>query len=151
VPEKKVVLDTEAKTPAPLPKVENLPKADVKKPDPLLGDPTQYAKKPLDEKLPPKAELPPPETPKTPAALANVAPRGAGGGSTSASGAVQGRRVPVVTMPPYNVRPPAPQWQVPQAPQPIVNPGRGNAPEAVQGGIAYNAFTPYELTPPAPG
>jgi hypothetical protein len=149
-PEKKVVLD-EAKKPAPLPKVENLPKADVKKPDPLLGDPTQYAKKPLDEKLPAKGELPPPQAPKTPAPLANVEPLGAGGKSITDSGTVQGRPVPVATLPPYNVRPPAPQWQVPQAPQPIVNPGRGNAPEAVQGGIAYNAFTPYELTPPAPG
>jgi hypothetical protein len=151
VPETKVVLDTEAKKPAPLPKVENLPKADVKKPDPLLGDPTQYAKKPLDEKLPSKGELPPPVTPKTPAPLTNAESLGAGGRSIADSGTVQGRPVPVVTLPPYNVRPPAPQWQVPQAPQPIVNPGRGNAPEAVQGGIAYNAFTPYELTPPAPG
>ena len=75
-------------------------------------------------------------------------PLGVGSKSVMDSGAVSGVPQPVVSLPPTNMGPPprppkTPQWQVPQAPQPI-NPGRGNAQEALQGGIAYNAFTPYE-------
>jgi hypothetical protein len=141
LPEKKIVIQAQATTP--------LPKIESKKPDPLLGDPTLYAKKPLGEKLPPKSDLP---------VVTAATPRPAsesiefGGQSVVDSGATAYRAVPVVTLPGDGVHPPTPQqWQVPQAPQPIVNPGRGNAPEAHQGGIAYNAFTPTELTPPAPG
>jgi hypothetical protein len=132
VPDKKVVVE------APLPKIEVLPKAEPKKADPLLGDATQYAKKPLEQKLPPKGD---------PSAGAPLD----GGGKSVADAGVGYRPLPVMTLPPYNVAPPSPHWQVPQAPQPIVNPGRGNAPEAHQGGIYYNAFTPSELVPPKPG
>lgn len=158
----------DTKKPAPPPKLD-LPHADTKKPDPLLGDPTQYARKPLDEKLPPKGDLPKTDLPKVASGKNDAPPAGkgdlpalpgagerlpAGGKSVTDSGAVQYVPVPVVTLPPINMgpppRPPMPQWQVPQAPQPI-NPARGNAPEAAQGGVAYNAFTPYEQVPPPPG
>ncbi len=149
-PKQPAVATAQTKTPAPAPKVE-LPHADQTKPDPLLSDPTQYVRKPLDAKLPAKGELPPLET----NGMGASAPLPAGARSVTDSGAVRYAPAPVVTLPPMlpplNARPPAPQWQVPQAPQPIVNPGRGNAPEAMQGGIGYNAFTPPELTPPAPG
>ncbi len=131
-----------AKTPPPPPKVESLTKPEIKKPDPLLGDPTEIARKPVD----------PPQVAPTGPNLIERLP--AGTRSVTDSGSVSGMPVPVVTMPPYRQPPPGvlnPQWQVPQAPNPVVNPGRGNAPEAMQGGIAYNAFTPTELTPPKPG
>jgi hypothetical protein len=123
-------------TPPPAPKVE------IKKQDPLLGDPTEIARKPVD----------PPKPAPAPSGLIERMP--VGGRSVTDSGAVSYMPVPVVTLPPYRQPPPGvlnPQFQVPQAPNPIVNPGRGNAPEACQGGIAYNAFTPTELTPPKPG
>lgn len=79
---------------------------------------------------------------------------GVGSKSIVDSGAVNYTPQPIVTLPPASMgpppRPPQPQWQVPQAPQPI-NQARGNALEANQGGIPYNAFLPREFTPPAPG
>jgi len=193
---KKPATDT-AKEKKPTPALADLPHADPNKNDPLLGDPTQYARKPLDAKLPGLGDLPAPEPSKGPGAPSKgpgapskgpgagsdgpgeaskgPGPRGDGppanrGGAAPAPGAVEalpgGAKsvtdsgtvnqvpFPVVTMPqPVGPppQPPTPHWQVPQAPQPITNPGGGHAPEALPGGIAYNAFTRPEFVPPAPG
>jgi len=159
----------EAKVPAALslPKVDTLPHADTTKPDPLLGDPTQYAKKPIEEKLQGKGSLPPADPVPAPGVRSDGSAPGravvtpvpgtgeqlsGGFKSVTDSGAVGYATVPIVTLPAGGMgRPPMPQWQVPQGPPQPINPGRGNAPEALQGGIGYNAFTPRELTPPAPG
>lgn len=124
-----------------------LPHADKKKPDPLLSDPTQYVKKPLEEKLPTKGEALPTDPPKLPPGES----LGAGSRSITDSGSVESAPNPVAELPLMNMGPPPrPVWNVPRAPQPI-NPGRNTGVEANQGGIGYNAFTPVELTPPAPG
>ncbi|HEX5273348.1 MAG TPA: hypothetical protein VFW33_22785, partial [Gemmataceae bacterium] len=135
--------------PAPPPHVD----ANPKKPDPLLSDPTQYSKRPVDEKLPAKTNVPPTDLAKLPGA---GEPLGAGSKSVTDSGMVTKPGYPVATLPPMNMggpppRPPRPVWNVPQAPQPVPYPGRNTGIESNQGGIAYNAFTPYEHTPPAPG
>jgi hypothetical protein len=141
---KKAPEPTRPVPPPDLPHVDTTPK----KPDPLLSDPTQFVKKPLDEKLP-KAAVPPTDLPKMPGAES----LGAGSRSITDSGAVTNAPNPVAMMP-ANMGPapraPQPIWRVPQAPQPV-NPGPGAALEANQGGIGYNAFTPYEYVPPAPG
>jgi hypothetical protein len=149
-PEAPKVVEKKEPPQAPLAKVET-PHAEPTKCDPLLSDPTKYAKAPLDEKLPPKPELPPidPIYPNRPAPLPG------GARSVIDSGAMTYAPVPVVTLPPLNItppaRPPSPQWQVPQGPpNPIIRPG-GGALEANQGGIPSNAFLRPELTPPKPG
>jgi hypothetical protein len=151
-PEPKKVELTKAPEPTkPVPPPE-LPHVDTspKKPDPLLSDPTQFVKKPLDEKLPPKAAVPPTDLAKMP----GTESLGAGSRSVTDSGMVSNAPYPVAQFPPMNMGPapraPQPTWHVPQAPQPV-NPGHGAALEANQGGIGYNAFTPYEYVPPAPG
>jgi hypothetical protein len=163
-PKKTTAEPKEASKSAP-PKVD-LPHVDPKKPDPLLGDPTQYSRKPLDEKLPAKGELPPAELPRVaggdPSAAAGrggapVQPGAgealpAGSRSVTDSGSVESVPHPVMQFPLVKMGPPpVPHWQVPQAPNPVANPGRGNAPEAHPGGMAYNAFSTPENIPPAPG
>jgi len=153
--------------PAPVLPPLVLPHADTTKPDPLLSDPTKFARKPVEEKLAPKGDLPPALPPK-PAETASNPPAvpaaplpssseslGVGSKSIVDSGAVNYTPQPILTLPPASMGPPprppqTPQWQVPQAPQPI-NPARGNALESNQGGIPYNAFLPREFTPPKPG
>jgi hypothetical protein len=187
---KKPIVETKAETKTetkPLPPPDLPHVAETKKPDPLLSDPTKYSRRPLDEKLPAKSEVPPTDLSRLPAAggapsvasvggapnvasvggapnVASVggAPNvasvgeslGAGARSVTDSGMVTSAPYPVAMLPTVNTGPKSPpqmpMWQMPQAPQPI-NPGRGLALEANQGGIAYNAFTPTEQTPPAPG
>ncbi len=149
---KKPVVDTPPPKPQPLP---DLPHTDTKKADPLLSDPTLYSKKPMDQKLPPKSEVPPTDLSKQSAPTGE--PLGAGSKSVTDSGAVANAGYPVAMFPPMNMggpppRPPqAPVWNVPQAPQPITKPGGNPSIESNQGGYGYNAFTPVEFTPPRPG
>jgi hypothetical protein len=150
-PKKPAIELTKASEPTkPVPPAD-LPHVDTKKADPLLSDPTLFSKRPVDQKLPPKAAVPPTDLAKLPGTGESL---GAGSRSITDSGSVTQAPSPVATWPAANLgvppRAPQPTWRVPQAPQPV-NPGSGYATEANQGGIAYNAFTPYEFTPPAPG
>jgi hypothetical protein len=81
----KPAADTAKQTQPTPPPLGELPHYDPKKPDPLLGDPTETARKPLDAKLPPKGDLPP-AAPAVPPAVAQTPPAPGAEGSTPKGG-----------------------------------------------------------------